>query len=116
MRYGAVVVASALALALGQDAAHGWHLKLSFVTFYLALIMVVAWIGGLWPGVLSTLACTVIATYFWAEPINNFAVESREDAISLLLFAILGVTAPRPGSDSTSLRGSSSPTTAARSP
>jgi signal transduction histidine kinase len=91
VRYGAAVVASALATALGIYASHGWHLKISFVTFYLSLIMVVAWIGGLWPGVLSTLACTLIAIYFWAEPIHDFAVESRDDAISLLSFFVLGL-------------------------
>lgn len=91
VRYGSAVVASALALALGIDASHGWHLKFSFVTFYLALIMVVAWIGGLWPGVLTTLACTLIAIYFWAEPVHNFSVESSNDAVSLVLFVVLGL-------------------------
>ena len=91
VRYGAVVAASALATVLGIYASHGWHLKISFVTFYLALVMVVAWIGGLWPGVLSTLGCTVNAIYFWAEPVHNFDVESRDDAISLVSFAVLGL-------------------------
>ena len=91
VRYGAVAVASGLATALGTYASYGWHLKISFVTFYLALIMVVAWIGGLWPGVLSTLSCTLVSIYFWAAPVHNFSVERGDDTVSLVLFVVMGL-------------------------
>lgn len=93
VRYGAVVVVAGLALALGSDeASHAWHLKVSFASFYLALIMVSAWIGGLWPGVLSTAACALIADYFWSEPTRSFALSSASEGISLVLFSLMGVT------------------------
>ena len=91
VRYGMVVVVAGLALMLGEEASLGWHRKISFVTFYLVLVMVGALIGGLGPGVLSTLTCALIAVYFWAEPVHNFVIESRNDAASIVLFVFLGV-------------------------
>jgi signal transduction histidine kinase len=91
VRYGVVGVVAALAVALGETAARSWHLRIHFVTFYLALVMVGAWTGGLWAGVLSTLVCSLAAVYFWAEPTHNLVIESRNDAISITLFFLLGV-------------------------
>ena len=92
VRYGAVVVVAGAALALGNESSHAWHLKVSFATFYTALIMVSAWLGGLWPGVLSTTLCTLIADYFWSAPTRTFSVDSTSEAISLVLFFFIGVT------------------------
>ncbi len=89
-RYGSVIVVLIVAAAIGDQAAESWHLKISFVTIYLALVVVAAWIGGLGPGVLTTLACALMAAYFWSEPVRAFAVASRHDIVSLGLFVLLG--------------------------
>src|SRR3954451_16191619 len=91
VRYGAVVVVAVVAFALGEAATPGWYLNFSFVPFYLALVVVGAWIGGFWPGVLSTIACTLTAMCFWDAPVYSFAVETWSEAVSILLFFSLGV-------------------------
>lgn len=92
VRYGSVIVVAGVALVLGSESSPTWHLKVSFATFYLALIMVSAWLGGLWPGVLSTLTCALLADYFWSDPFGSFAISSASEVISLVLFSLMGVT------------------------
>src|SRR5690348_12794482 len=67
VRYGTALISGALALLLATQVPPVWALKLPLVLFYGVLIITSAWIGGLWPGLLSTVLCVVGAVY-WIEP------------------------------------------------
>ena len=54
-------------------------------------IMLAAWIGGVGPGLLATALSTALAAHFFLEPIRSFTIHSSADAVSLPLFAAIGV-------------------------
>jgi signal transduction histidine kinase/CheY-like chemotaxis protein len=61
-----------------------------FMTFYPA-VMVSAWFGGFWPGVLCTALSAAIVDYFWLTPIRSMAVSSVSDGVALATFAGIGI-------------------------
>jgi PAS domain S-box-containing protein len=61
----------------------------TYITFYPA-VMVVALLGGFWPGVLAT-AVAAAAVAYWVLPPEGFAVGSAADAFGLALFSSMGV-------------------------
>jgi PAS domain S-box-containing protein len=54
-------------------------------------VLVSAWYGGLWPGVLATVLGTLMGDYLWSKPAYTLGVRSASEAISLGLFAATGV-------------------------
>jgi PAS domain S-box-containing protein len=56
-----------------------------YVTLYPA-VMVVAFLGGLGPGLLATFLAVLLADYFILPPTGQFAVASAMDRLGLLLF------------------------------
>ena len=62
----------------------------TFVTFYPAII-VVAVLGGLWPGLLATVLSLLGALFFILSPMHSFKIANLSDAVSLALFAVMGV-------------------------
>jgi signal transduction histidine kinase/ActR/RegA family two-component response regulator len=61
-----------------------------FMTFYPA-VMVSAWFGGLWPGVLCTALSAAIVDYFWLTPFRSMAISSVGDGVALAIFAGIGI-------------------------
>ncbi len=53
--------------------------------------MAVAIWAGLWPGLVATAAATLLTDYFIFEPRGSFAIANPTEAISLALFAFMGV-------------------------
>ena len=51
-------------------------------------IMIAAYLGGFWPGLLATLLCASAASFFLLEPRGSF--HSAEDAIALMIFVLVG--------------------------
>ncbi|MGB0127211.1 MAG: PAS domain S-box protein, partial [Rhodocyclaceae bacterium] len=90
-RYGlaCAAVAAALVFRLGAESGPGLFLP-TFITFYPA-VTVVALLGGLLPGLLSTLLAHVAVAYWVMAPYGQFQVDSLSDRVSLLLFDALGV-------------------------
>jgi PAS domain S-box-containing protein len=67
-----------------------WGLKFPYITLFPA-IMLSAWVGGFWPGVLTTAISGAAAFYFWVEPAHSWAIAERSDWIGLLVFGLVGV-------------------------
>jgi PAS domain S-box-containing protein len=89
-RYGFAVAVSAAAILIRLALDPLWGLKLPYITLFPA-IMLSAWIGGLWPGVVATLLTAVAAEYFWIEPAGSWTVRDPSEIAGLALFAAMGV-------------------------
>jgi len=86
------VVAVAAALLLRFVVEHNLGLKLTpFVVLYPTIMVVAIW-AGLWPGLVATAVSTLASPYFILEPRGSFSIASVGDAISLALFAVMGVS------------------------
>ncbi|HVM92543.1 MAG TPA: PocR ligand-binding domain-containing protein [Terriglobales bacterium] len=56
-----------------------------YITYYPA-VMIAALIGGFGPGILTSVFSTLLADYFFLEPVGDFWVKNRADAMGMLLF------------------------------
>jgi PAS domain S-box-containing protein len=63
--------------------------ELPFITFFPA-VMVSAWIGGLGPGLVTTLLSAAIANFLWVEPRYSFAILHAREAVALLIYVLMG--------------------------
>src|SRR3954453_21037665 len=61
-----------------------------FITFFPAIILG-AYLGGLWPGLLATLLSAVAVDYFLLEPRYFLWIENQAEAYALGLFVLIGV-------------------------
>ena len=88
-RYGIAVAATGFAalLRVALDPLLGRDLP--FLTFYPA-VMVSAWLGGFWPGILATLLAATIADYLWLSLTSSLAISRAGDVVGLLVFVGMG--------------------------
>ncbi len=63
---------------------------LTYLTLYPA-VMLVATLGGFWPGLLATALAALAANYFFIPPIGKLQIASIADAIGLGVFIVMGV-------------------------
>ncbi|MDQ7904387.1 DUF4118 domain-containing protein [Phytohabitans sp. ZYX-F-186] len=63
----------------------------SDILFYLAWVILVALVGGLWPAVLTALAGSLLLNYFFTPPIHRFTIAETENLLSLLVFVVVAV-------------------------
>ena len=86
--YGVAVLAPAVSLLVVR-----WSLipvvgnRALYITFFPA-VMIAAYLGGLWPGLLATLLSASAASFFLVEPRGS--IHSAEDAIALIFFVLVG--------------------------
>jgi two-component system sensor histidine kinase/response regulator len=59
------------------------------MTFFPA-VMIAAYFGGFWPGMLATVLSAVAANYFLAEQTPSFHVSNTNDLAALILFVLVG--------------------------
>src|SRR5439155_5729933 len=59
------------------------------MTFFPA-VMIAAYVGGFWPGLLATLLSAAAANYFLTGQLRSFQVSSVNDAAALVLFVLVG--------------------------
>jgi PAS domain S-box-containing protein len=88
VRYGIAVGAGAVAVLLRVGLEPVWGLRLPYITLFPA-IMLSAWLGGFWPGIVTTLLCAVAANYFWIEPVRSWAI-GPGDLLGLVVFVATG--------------------------
>src|SRR5215469_1586998 len=62
-------------------------LKLTYVTFYTAIIMA-SLVGGLGPGLVATLFSAFLANYYFLEPAGRFHLRNRSHVFGLAAFSI----------------------------
>jgi PAS domain S-box-containing protein len=65
--------------------------RVLYKIFYLA-VLIAAYLGGFWPGLLATAISAVGATYLLIHPLDSFEISSTEDAVALTLFVLIGTT------------------------
>jgi signal transduction histidine kinase/ActR/RegA family two-component response regulator len=86
MAVGAAAAAVLLRAALDPL----WGSKLPLLTFGGA-VMVSAWFGGLWPGLLTTALCALAIDYFWMAPTGSLAAADTGGIVALALFLLIGL-------------------------
>src|SRR5262245_61886461 len=88
--YGVPVLATAVELYLR------WHLspvlgeRALYSTFFPS-VLIAAYVGGFWPGLLATLLCAGIANYFLVEPFFVLGPKDPGDSVAMILFGVTGV-------------------------
>ncbi|WP_144119315.1 sensor histidine kinase [Catellatospora sichuanensis] len=63
----------------------------SDILLFLAMVVVVALIGGLWPALLAAVAGSLLLNYFFTPPLRNFTIAQRENVLALAVFILVGV-------------------------
>jgi PAS domain S-box-containing protein len=82
----AVAIAAVL-LRLALDPA--WGTRYPYITFFPA-IMFSAWLGGLWPGLVTTAITAAAAEYFWVGPGRSWSVGDPSELLGLTVFVAVG--------------------------
>ena len=59
--------------------------------FFLAAVALVAWYGGVWPGLVATVLSVIAANYLFFSPRFTFEPPSADDFAALGLFVIVAV-------------------------
>jgi two-component system sensor histidine kinase/response regulator len=59
------------------------------MTFFPA-VMIAAYFGGFWPGLLATILSAVAANYFFTKQLASFQVTTPNDVAALILFVLVG--------------------------
>src|SRR5436309_15992108 len=57
---------------------------------FLPAVMIAAYVGGFWPGLLATILSAIAANYFFTEQLPSFHVRSVNDVAALILFVLVG--------------------------
>src|SRR5262249_4346943 len=60
------------------------------MTFFPA-VMVAAYLGGFWPGLLATGLSAVAANFFLTHQLSSFQVKSVHEVAALILFVLVGM-------------------------
>src|SRR5262249_62138954 len=67
-----------------------WGHDLPFLTFIPAMVLS-AWAGGFWAGLVTTLLGGGVVAYYWLPPAQSFRIASVGDLVGLLVFVAVGV-------------------------
>ncbi|BCJ76056.1 sensor histidine kinase [Catellatospora sp. IY07-71] len=59
------------------------------ILLYLAMIVTVALIGGLWPALLAAVAASLLLNYFFTPPVGTFTIAGRENLLALAVFVLI---------------------------
>ncbi|MFC7242079.1 DUF4118 domain-containing protein [Catellatospora aurea] len=63
----------------------------SDILLFLAMVIVVALVGGLWPALLAAVAGSLLLNFFFTPPLRTFNVANRENVLALAVFILVGV-------------------------
>jgi PAS domain S-box-containing protein len=88
-RYVVAVVIAVIAILARQALDPLWGTKLPYITLFPA-VMASAWLGGVGPGLLTTVMTATAAEYFWIEPAGSWAVLDKSELIGLVVFVGVG--------------------------
>jgi PAS domain S-box-containing protein len=90
VRYALAVAAAAAAILFRLEVDPIWGTRLPYITLFPA-IMVSAWLGGLGPGIVTTVISATAAAYFWVEPSRTWAIADKSELLGLFVFVAVGV-------------------------
>jgi two-component sensor histidine kinase len=89
--YGLAVLSVALTILLRLAVGSIVSASVTFTTFFVAII-IAAFVGGFWPGMVAVILSAVSGWYLFLPPAFSFALEQPE-AFALLLFVIVATVA-----------------------
>jgi PAS domain S-box-containing protein len=89
-RYAVAVGATAIAVGLHAALSRLWGVDLPFITFYPA-IMVSAWFGGFWPGLVTTFLSAAATVYLWLPAMVSLRAELLAKGTGLVAFVAVGL-------------------------
>ena len=89
VRYAIAVGAAAAMVALRAALAPLLGQELPFLTL-ISAVVVSAWAGGVWPGILTTWLCAAAAAFLWLPPLYTLRIRELSDLVALLLFIAIG--------------------------
>jgi PAS domain S-box-containing protein len=87
--YGVAVLATGVSLLLRWPLWPVLGDAVPHMTFFPA-VMIAAYVGGFWPGLLATLLSAFAANYFFTGQLASFHVPSVNDLAALVLFVLVG--------------------------
>ncbi|MDB5308151.1 MAG: domain S-box protein [Gemmataceae bacterium] len=87
--YGLAVLAPAVTLLVRWPLAAVLGDRVLYMTFFPA-VLIVAYVGGFWPGLLATVLSALAATYFLVAPLYSLEIASVHDALALSLLVLVG--------------------------
>jgi K+-sensing histidine kinase KdpD len=90
LKYAIAVLTAGAAAALRSTFTPWFGDRSQLVMFYPA-IMLSAWCGGLWPGIVSTAVSAALDAYLFLEPGGTFRVTHHSDKLALAIFAVTGI-------------------------
>jgi two-component system sensor histidine kinase KdpD len=85
----AAALAPLLTLGLASDRS-GLNLT-SDTLIYLAAVIVVAVVGGLWPALLTAVATALLLNYYFTPPVYTFTISQANNALALGVFIAVGI-------------------------
>jgi PAS domain S-box-containing protein len=88
-RYAIAVIAAAAGTSLRLALDPLWGVKLPFIMMFPA-VMVSAWFGGFWPGIVTTLLSAIATDYFWMPPVHSLRMSDPGDVAGLLVSVVIG--------------------------
>jgi PAS domain S-box-containing protein len=80
--FGIAILSVAAALIVSR--APSFQLQSAPVSLFLCAVMMSAWVGGLWPGLLATLVSCLLFSYYFLAPTSSFSVNADEIPRGLL--------------------------------
>jgi PAS domain S-box-containing protein len=89
-RYVIAIGLAVLAILARLALEPAWGVRFPYITMFPA-IMVSAWLGGLWPGIVTTAIAGTAAEYFWIEPRRSWAVQDVNELLGVVTFVFVGV-------------------------
>jgi PAS domain S-box-containing protein len=89
----AFFAALAAPVLIGAAVALSWPVFDAIASIFLLAVMLCAWLGGFFPGVLSLFISLLIARYFFTEPYHSFSILglSPDDSTRLLTLGVTGI-------------------------
>lgn len=87
LRYGIALSLIAIAAIVRILFLHDLGTSLPYTTLYPA-VAIAAIFGGIGPGLFATLLSTLVASFFWIEPIGALSVANATDELGLLVFVL----------------------------
>src|SRR6266478_4305684 len=87
--YGVALLGPAVTLLVEWPLGSVREDRILYMAFFPA-VLITAYLGGFWPGLLATFLSALAATYFLIDPIHSLAITTVHDAVAVSLFVLVG--------------------------
>lgn len=88
--YAVAIAAPLVALAIRMQLSV-FFVQRPLLIFFVLPILLAAYLGGLWPGLLATLVTALVTLVFLVPPTPSFAIGSVHDAVQWLMLVVTGI-------------------------